>query len=265
MSKHHKTLLQISILIFILGLGATLGGLLIPGLYQDNPLFNEIWRSNDLITLLIALPLLGASVGLYFKTKSVAAELVWYSVILFFLYNYAYYVFGAHFNAFYLIHLAIYTLSLIFLVLAVPQLPMDKIRARISPRFPRAWIIGYMLFISVGLLSIYVMQSLVFAFGGALPAIISNSGHVTSVVFTLDISLVVAFYILGAVLLWKKNPWGFVIGWMLGIKGSLYMGVLTFASIRSTPNETGLWAVLGLLSVLSVVVLVRNFREIKQV
>ena len=54
----------ISGIIGILAIAESVGGLLLDNLYQDNPLVVSGWYGNDLVTLLVALPLLFVSLFL---------------------------------------------------------------------------------------------------------------------------------------------------------------------------------------------------------
>ena len=87
MNRHNKWITIFTIILIFLSLTATLGGLFIDNLYQDNVQFTQIWKSNDIITLCVALPLLiGAMVYTYLK-KSIISLLIWYSMIWFLCYN----------------------------------------------------------------------------------------------------------------------------------------------------------------------------------
>jgi hypothetical protein len=89
-----KTSWSISVLIAVLAALASLGGLLLPGLYRDNAFITTTWLGNDAVTLLLAVPLLAAA--LFFSAGgSRKAQLVWMGALDFMLYNYAFYLFGA--------------------------------------------------------------------------------------------------------------------------------------------------------------------------
>jgi hypothetical protein len=89
----------LSICIAILAAIAALGGLLLPGLYRDNPFVTAVWKGNDLVTLAVAVPLLAAAM-VFSMRGSVRAFLIWMGMLDFMLYNYAFYLFAAAFNWF---------------------------------------------------------------------------------------------------------------------------------------------------------------------
>jgi hypothetical protein len=75
------------------------------------------------------------------------------------------------------------------------------------------------------------MQSLGYIFTDEIPAIVTRTGHPTSIIFALDLTLLVPFLALGAFwLLWRK-AWGFILAGICTVKGGLYTLVLTAGSL----------------------------------
>ena len=73
----------------------------------------------------------------------------------------------------------------------------------------------------------------IFVVTGQVPQVIVDVAHPTGVIFALDLSLVVPFFVLGAVWLWKRQPWGYVLGAILNVKGAVYMLALTAVSVSA--------------------------------
>jgi hypothetical protein len=88
-----------------------------------------------------------------------------------------------------------------------------------------------MLFVATGLTVIYLLQSLGFIFTGEGPAIVTRTGHPTSIVFALDLTLLVPFLALGAFWLLRRKAWGYVLAGIFTVKGALYTLVLTVGSL----------------------------------
>ena len=115
--------------IAVLMVVASAAGLLIDGLYRDGPWAREALRGGDLTTMAVAVPILVTSL-LLARRGSRAAQAVWLGALAYSLYNYAYYVFGAEFNDIFVLHIALFSLSIITLVLAVANVDVDAIAAR---------------------------------------------------------------------------------------------------------------------------------------
>lgn len=220
----------LSAIIAILAIVASAGGLFIADLYQDNTFIASAWKGNDLVILVVAVPMLVAALILSMR-GSQRAHLVWLGMLDYTLYNYAYYLFGAAFNQFFLMYVALFTLSIFALIFGVSNVDVNGISQKFRARTPIRWISGFMLFVAIGLTVVYVSQSLGFAANGQLPEIVVKSGHPTSVVFALDLSLVVPIFVLGAIWLWKGRPWGYVLAAITNIKGAVYMLALSAVTV----------------------------------
>ena len=255
-----KTAFVISLLVAILAALASAGGLLFKGLYRDNAFVTTTWLGNDAITLFLAVPILVAAL-IFSARGSLRAQLLWLGALDYMLYNYAFYLFGAAFNAFFLVYASLLGLSIFALIFGLTSLDVEKVRQQFSPRTPVKLIGGYFLFVAAGLGTIYLIQSIAFIATGQLPAIVTLTEHPTNVVFALDLTLLVPWFVLGAIWLIKRQPWGYVIAGILSVKGPLYTLVLAVNSILvvdagiSETSELPLWASLTVLGTAASVLL----------
>ena len=151
----------LSAIIAILTMVASAGGLFIEELYRDNAFATSAWRGTDLATLVIAVPILIAALLLSLR-GSPRAQLVWLGMLDYTLYNYAYYLFSTAFNRFFLIYVALLTLSLFALIFGLAKVNVKGICQKFRARTPIKWIAGYMLFVAVGIGGLWIAQSLSF-------------------------------------------------------------------------------------------------------
>ncbi|HUK72706.1 MAG TPA: hypothetical protein VLW50_28770 [Streptosporangiaceae bacterium] len=187
----------------------SLGGLLLPGLYRDNTWSTAAFRGNDLATLLLAVPVLAVALVLA-RRGSERARLVWFALLAYNVYNYAFYLFGTAFNDFFLLYAALVSLSLIALAFAIPAIA----GIQCPVRYARAWVVaGYMAVVGVMFGAMWVIQAVRFLASGTVPKVISDSGLHTSIVFALDLTLIVPAMLIGAVLLWRGHPGGVYSAW----------------------------------------------------
>jgi hypothetical protein len=212
---------------------ASAGGLWIGGLYQDPGPVNAMLRGYDLVTLMVVVPAL-AVVVLPRLRRSRAAQLVWTGTLAYAVYNYAIYVFGSAFNALFLIHVALFSLSVFALGLALASLDVAAIAAGLSARTAVRVVSGLLMLLAIGLGAMWIFYSLRYALTGAAPkenslVLPAASTHLGSV---LDLALLVPGYALAAVLLWRRAAWGYVLGTALLLAGIIsqvsYMTALIF-------------------------------------
>jgi hypothetical protein len=168
------------------------------------------------------------------------------------LYNYVFYLYGATFNRFFLLYVALVALSITALIVSVASLDVQAIGQAFHPRTPVRWIGGYMLLFALLLGGLWIGMSLCFVVTGHVPTPITQTGHPTGVVFATDLSLLAPGLLAGGLLLWRRQPWGFVLSAVMLIKACTYGPALIVMSAFSASAGSGtdpfllLWVVLTL-------------------
>jgi hypothetical protein len=178
--------------------------------------------------------------------------LVWAGLLDYVLYNYAFYLFGAAFNSQFLLYASLFALAIFALIFLLAGLEVPRLARQFQARTPARPIAGFMLLVALMLGGLWTAMSLGFVFTGEVPGPVISAGHVTAVVFALDLTLVVPIMALAAVRLWQRRPWGYVLGVILNVKGAVYMLVLSAttvsamaAGIPGVGGELPLWAGVG--------------------
>jgi hypothetical protein len=224
-------------------IAASAGGLWIDGLYQDPASVSAVFRGYDLVTLMVAAPLLAVTL-LPSLRDSPRARLVWVSMLAYSAYNYAVYVFGAAFNDFFLVHVALFSLSVFALVLALGTLDVTGIGWQFRERTPVRWISGVLMFLALGLGAMWIFYSLRFAVTGEFPeeSLLVLPAANVHLAYVLDLSLLVPGYALAAVLLWRRAAWGYVLATVLLAFSVVYqvnyMTALLFQANANVPGAT---------------------------
>jgi len=84
----------------------------------------------------------------------------------------------------------------------------------------------------------------------------------------VDISLLASGLVIGAVWLWKRRPWGYVLATILNVSNTVYMLVLTIGSytqakagIEGAFATIPLWVFLGMACLAASLVLLGNISE----
>jgi hypothetical protein len=95
---------------------ASAGGLLIPDLYRDNTFIKRAWFGSDVTTLFLVIPSFVIAL-IYSMRGSLHAKLILIGLLGYMLYNFAFYLFGATFNRFFLIYVLLFTMSIYALIL----------------------------------------------------------------------------------------------------------------------------------------------------
>lgn len=219
--KKFKTAYILSIIIIFLATIESAGGLLFPALFRDNALVVAALRGNDMVTLFLAVPLL---LGALFVVRrgSARAELIWMAMLAYMVYNYAFYLFGSALNVFFLIYVALMALSIMALIFSLPQLDASAIAKKFNTRTPVRAIAVFMTLFALTLGSIWIIQTINFMITGQLPQTLTDFNKDTPVVFAIDLGVLIPFLLLGAGYLWRRRPWGYVLGVIMNVKSTTY-------------------------------------------
>jgi hypothetical protein len=223
-------------------------GLLLQAQYRDVEWINATWFGNDWVTLVVAVPTLVIALVMA-RRGSVRGLLVWFGLIGYAVYNYAYYLFGAALNAFFLLYVAAFVLSGVTLILALSRLDVAHVAASFRRTTPVRIIGGYLAFVGFGLASVWVTMWAAYAFAGQ-PTPVEPEAF--KLVAALDMSLMVTALTFGGVLLWRRRPWGYVVAAIASVQASLYLLVLSVNSIvgihrglATAPGEVPMWGTLA--------------------
>jgi len=213
--------------IAVLMAAAAGAGLFADGLYRDGAWAREAFRGADLVTLVLAVPLLIAGLVLSMR-GSRRGQVVWIGLLGYVVYNYAYGVFGAEFNDLFLLHIAILSMSLFALACALPSLTTAWARGHRTSRAGR-WIGGFLVLVGAAQGALWVVLILRFAFTGRVLNDIPVDGQ--HLVFALDLALLVPTLVLAGVLLFRRRAVGVLLGAAVCVFGAVYQLNLMVAGV----------------------------------
>ncbi|HTG48274.1 MAG TPA: hypothetical protein VK646_11520 [Actinomycetota bacterium] len=213
--------------IAVLMIVASVLGLAVHGLYHDDAWGKQALLGGDLVSLAVAAPILIAALVLSIR-GSVRARVVVIGMLAYTLYDYAYYTFGATFNDVFLLHIALFSLSVFGLACAIASVDADAVRERLRTRAAR-WVGGMLAVVGVlqGALWIFVITR--FAVNGELLHDIPVAGQ--HLVFAIDLALLVPSLVLSGVLLFRDHPMGYVLGTAMAVMGAVYQLNLMIAGV----------------------------------
>lgn len=240
-------------------------GLLAPTVYRDNELVTAGWRGNDLVTLVVAMPLLLLAIRASVR-RSAAGRMLLLGLLLYAFYGYAFYLFGAAFNALFLVYVAIVTAAGWALALGLMGVDAPGLAAGFRATSPARVVALFMLLVSLALGGFWIALSLAFLATGEPPPMVEATAHPTNVTGALDLALVVSLGLLAAHWLWRRQPWGYVLAVIWNVKGAVYMLALSGAAVSAYTagaaadlTQLALWAPIGVGCVAALVALLAGY------
>jgi hypothetical protein len=239
-------------------------GAFAPGTYRDPLWTASQLRGADTVALVLLVPLLAAS-ALWARRGAPRGVLVWLGALHVLVYDVAFYLFGAAFNAWFLAYAGLVAGGIVLLVAALYRLDLDAIGRGFDAATPHRWPAAVLAALGVGLGGVWLAQALAYLATGTLPSSVVASGHPTAVVFAIDLTLLVPFFLLAAAGSWRRRPWGRVLATAVSVSGATYTMLLVGMAIGADPTVVQgasllvpLWGTLGLASASVAVVLLRH-------
>jgi hypothetical protein len=221
-------------------------------------------QANDLVALTLGLPLLAVSFWLA-RRGSLRGRLLLAGTLGFILYTYITMTFGAHYNALFLVYVALFSLSLFAFVLVMMSFDLETLPAHFSAKLPRRWIAG-LLFFAAAFLTLAWLGRIAATFApGAVPALENTT---SMFIQAMDLGIIIPVCVLSGILLLRRSAWGYLLTAVglvkfmtLGISVSL-MG-LNMARVGA-PDSAALVGVFGMLALMAVVLTLVLFRNIAE-
>lgn len=189
---------------------ATGAGLLAPAVYQRNPAtIIPALRGQDLVTLLV-LPVFGVALVRAWR-GSQQATLIWIGVLGYLFYTYAGAAVGYFFAELTLLYIVLFALAVFALAAAASGLDTTAITEAFDPATPWWVVAGFLALIGLLLAVLWLGQIGAFLASGVLPAGVVAAGGGPYFVYAFDLGLILPLTVLGAVWLWQRRPWGYVL------------------------------------------------------
>ncbi|TFH00851.1 MAG: hypothetical protein E4H13_06415 [Calditrichales bacterium] len=195
------------------------------GLYRwDSVSYAAQAMAQDLATLVVGLPLLLGALFLYYR-RQLRGTLLLAGTLGYFLYTYASYSFLSAFNQLFLLYVALFSLSLFAFILTLMSIKVSDLPGRFSEKMPRRTIAVFMIVIGTFLILAWLGRIVPSLINGGIP--VGLESYTTLVIQALDLGVIAPVCILGAVLLLKKHPWGYLLAALMLLKGLTMLIAIT--------------------------------------
>jgi hypothetical protein len=214
-----------SLIVALLMTLASVAGLLYPArLYPTEPL-QQSFVPNDVINLVLVLPILLGSIW-FARRGKLLGLLFWPGAIFVVFYNAVAYVFALPLNAGFLLNLGLVTTSAYTMIGLVASVDGDAVKRRLSGAVPEKVAGG----ILAGLGGLFLLLA-VSSVGSALV----NQTPIAEADLAVQVadSLIAPASIIGGILLWRREPLGYVTGAGLLFQVSmLFIGAIGFVLLQ---------------------------------
>lgn len=288
--QHKQKILIMSLIIATLSIVASLAGLLSGGgtgsvifesifgesietygvgiYFRDSVSVAAQGLASDLITLVLAVPLLVISAIKAYK-GAFKWTLIWLGTTGYFLYTYMSYVFLWFYNPFFIIYVALMSLSLFVFIMLMMSISIDTIKQHFKDTLPVRFIGIYQIAIGalIGLLWLGKIAPTILE--GAVPVGLEH--YTTLVIQGMDLGFVVPVAILSGILLLKQRPMGYVLTSIVTVKGFTMLLAISAMIINQLINgvsvnivELILFPLFNLFAIFVFVIFIRQIKSESQ-
>jgi hypothetical protein len=214
-----------SLAIALLMAGASVAGLLYPAKLYPTEELRQSFLPNDVVNLFIGLPILLGSMGLAWRGK-LTGLLFWPGALFYVLYNSIVYALGLPLNVVFLLSLVVLTLSPYTMIGLVASIDAKAVRQQLTGAVPERVAGGVL----VGLGAVFSLRIIVIL----VQALVSQTpiAEAERALHVADLVISPAL-IVGGVLLWRREPLGYVAGTGLLFQASmLFIGLIAILLLQ---------------------------------
>jgi hypothetical protein len=240
-TEHRQAVWWVALTVAVCALVASLLGLLLDEVYVGDIATAAMLRGYDVVTLIVVVPALFLA-WVRARGGSEWARLIMASLLLYLAYTYAYYLFGTGFNDLLLLHTVVFSGSLAALILSLVSLDPDRLVVGFSTRTPVravATVLG-VLAVALGGMWLAVCVNYLLSESPPTGSALVETDTVVKLGIVLDLTVLVPLYLVAAVLLWRRRPWGFVLATLVLVSGVLhqvsYLVALIAQKLAGVPN-----------------------------
>ena len=248
----------LSLLIALLIGIASIAALLYPNAIYPTAELRRSFLANDVVNLVIGLPILIGSMWLTRRGKLIGL-LFWPGALFYGFYNYMAYLFAMPLNAIFLFSLTIVTLSVYTLIGLVASIDGQSVKNRLNGRVPERFAGGVL----IGFGALFILR----AFAVIVSALANQTPTAGPELALLAVDFIASpAWIIGGVLLWRRQALGYVGGTGLLFQASmLFIGLIAIlilqpflSDVPFLPLDVIVVFVMGLICFIPFVLFVRG-------
>ena len=207
-----------------LAAASALLGLLRPGMYQ--PALLPGFYVQDGLMLLVGVPAL--LVGLWAaRAGSIRGLILWLGALTFMAYMWATVALQVTFNQFFLGYVALFGLSVYTLLGGFLGTDPEVVREAMAEGLSERVYGAFLWVIAVGLAALWLSELVPATLSGTPPLLVEEVGPQALASHFIDLSVVVPGLAIAGTLLWRRHPWGYVVGGVGLVFGAVLAPTLT--------------------------------------
>ncbi len=255
-----------TIAVAALATAASALGLFRPGFYNDAYALQLQAYGQDMVTLVVIVPLL--VIGLWLALRgSLRGYLLWLGTLGYLAYSYLVYAVITEFNPFFLGYVALFGLATYTLVAGLLQTDPEAVRGRLEAHLPVRLVVGFFVVMGGLIALLWLSEAVPATITDTKPPSVAELGIPSNVVHVLDLGVVIPAVFITAWWLRQGRAWGFVLSGVLFVKlitiSLAVLGMIAWMAAHGNPVEPVEVIVFTLTTVVGTAVGLVYFRSIR--
>jgi hypothetical protein len=246
LTEHHamkRAELMLSLFVATLGAVAALVGVITPSIYRDAPAVLPQAFGQDVVTLVCGVPLLLIATAATWR-GSLSGRMLWLGALGYMAYAYGTYALWARWNPLFLVYVALFGLSLYGVALGLVRTDAARVHAAaVTGRAPARLVAGYLAVTALLVSALWLTEELRALVRHEVPATLVQLETATNVIHVFDLGVVMPAFVITAVLLVRRRPWGSVLAGVLLVKagaiGLAVLAMIVFMARSGYPADPG--------------------------
>ena len=190
---------------------STITALAMPELVNGPAVMVGSMRGTALVVLLLAIPIVVAAMAAA-RSGGLLGYVGWIGGVAFIAYQGWMFLFAVPFNGLFLVYVTMFGCGFWALAALLRHVPADRVAAAFAPTMPARLLAGWMVASCIAFYALWLKNVVPGLFDSAAPAFLDGTGLVTPTNYVLDMALFLPFTTLVAVQLWRRTPWGLLVG-----------------------------------------------------
>lgn len=190
---------------------ATVSALATPELLHGPAVMVGSMRGTASVVLVLALPILVLAMAAARRGR-LLGMVGWIGSVAFITYQGWMFLFGLPFNGLFLVYVAMFAFGFWALVALLVRVPAGAYAASFEPALPARLLAGWMIASCLAFYALWLRNVVPALLDSVAPAFLAGTGMVTAANYVLDMALFLPFTIVVATALWRRTPWGLLVG-----------------------------------------------------
>jgi hypothetical protein len=201
----------LSILLLITSAVVAITALAMPDLLNGPDVMIGSTRGTALVVLVLGVPILVLGMA-GARDGRLLGIVAWIGSVAFLAYQAWMFLFALPFNGLFLVYVAMLAFGFWGLVSLLIQVPAGTYAPSFAPALPARVLAGWMIASCLAFYALWLKNVAPALFDSTAPGFLDGTGMVTATNYVLDMALFLPFTVFVAVALWRRTPWGLLVG-----------------------------------------------------